>query len=61
MINIWGICECGGIYTSQMVRGDSCCTYFCLKENEKGKNTERNCAQCRYWITSDDLLMEHEK
>ncbi len=61
MINIWGICECGGIYTSQMVRWDSWCTYFHLKENEKGENTEMSCAQCRYWITSDDLLMEHEK
>jgi hypothetical protein len=61
MINIWGICECGGIYTTQMVRGDSCCKYFDLKDSEKEKNTERCCARCRYWITSDNLLKEHKE
>jgi hypothetical protein len=61
MINIWGICEFEGIFTTQMVRWDSCCKYFRLKEYEKGENTEKSCAQCRYWITSDDSLTEHEK
>ena len=61
MINIWGICEFGGIFTTQMVPWDLCCKYFSLKESEKGKNTERNCANCIYWITFDESLTEQEK
>ncbi|HVO67515.1 MAG TPA: hypothetical protein VMT12_13645 [Syntrophales bacterium] len=61
MINTWGICEFGGIYTTQMVRWDSCCKYFVLKESENGENMKRNCAHCRYWIRSDKLLTEKKK
>jgi len=61
MINIWGICEFGGIFTTQMIRWDSCCIYFCRKEWENGKNTERNCGHCIYWIITDELLTEQKK
>ena len=61
MINIWGICEYGGIFTTQMVRYDASCTFFNPKTCEKTPSTERCCANCMYWITSDELLMEREK
>jgi len=60
MINVWGICEFDGIYTTQMVRWDSWCKYFNQKEREKGKITEKQCANCIYWVTSDELIAEKE-
>jgi hypothetical protein len=61
MINVWGICEFGGIFTTQMVQWDLWCEYFNPKESEKGEITDKHCVNCVYWITSDDLLMEREK
>lgn len=61
MINTWGVCEFGGIYTTQMLRGDLCCKYFSPKEREDIKSTGKCCANCIYWITFDEPITEQEK
>lgn len=60
MINVWGICELGGIVTTQMIRWDSYCYAFYPKEAETGESSERCCGGCVYWLVSDEHLTAQE-
>jgi hypothetical protein len=61
MINLWGICEYDGIFTTQMVQWDLYCKYFSCNESQTEKYTKRCCANCIYWVAADERLTEREK
>ena len=60
MINIWGMCEFGGIVTTQMMKWDACCESFVPRDRKYVKKVVKACVHCVYWIGFDEPSKETE-
>jgi hypothetical protein len=55
MLNTWGLCEYRGLHATEMTKWDSYCNAYSPKEEGP---VERCCANCAFWLTSDEHLVE---
>jgi hypothetical protein len=55
MLNTWGLCEYRGLDATEMTQWDSYCNAYIPKEEG---TVERCCANCAFWLASDEHLVE---
>jgi hypothetical protein len=56
MINIWGICEFAEMTHDPLRKWDMQCTSFSPVEENRLKEMEKCCANCKYWLAADENL-----
>jgi hypothetical protein len=56
MITIWGVCEFGEPTHDPLRRWDFSCTFFLPLEPKRIDDRDACCANCRFWIATDEHL-----